>query len=461
MATRKDLLKAQSFTSRRMIAAFVDRDPDDPTPPLRRVGTATFVSILIGIVLLAGTTLLGLLGGGTANDSWKKESQVILSDPQSGALFVYTDDKLYPMADVASARLMAAGSNPSGQPRVIEVKTEALRGQQQQREMGIPGSPRQLPSIKDMASYPLRLCASAPRGHEQPYLTLEFGSNAPSQDDIAVVARHSNGTDYLVFGGQTHQLYARPGQQSSLIGNLPVVTPGDGWIAALPGGLPINPKSIDGYNGPGSDSLQVGQMAVVKDAGHDRYYVQLTGGLSRISYLEMKAIQQEYGDTRDLVVLDDVEVTRLQNADIPTFSQNGIPLDQPMPPSGTFSSDKVSVCATFKQDSPGRVSLSIDQSTPEIASNAPAPLGRYVDKVTLPALSGALLRSADAASDNGAATLLLGGRAYFIPTLADRTALGYGSVAALPVPGGLINLLPPGLSEGSMLSRAMIVPINK
>ena len=52
MATRKDLLKAQSFTARRMVAAFVDRDPDDPTPPLRRVGMATFVSVLLGIVIL-------------------------------------------------------------------------------------------------------------------------------------------------------------------------------------------------------------------------------------------------------------------------------------------------------------------------------------------------------------------------------------------------------------------------
>ena len=41
MATRKDLLKAQAFTSRRMIAAFVNRDPDDPTPPLWRRGGVT------------------------------------------------------------------------------------------------------------------------------------------------------------------------------------------------------------------------------------------------------------------------------------------------------------------------------------------------------------------------------------------------------------------------------------
>lgn len=54
MTTRKGLLKAQAFTSRRMVASFINRDPDDPTPPLLRVGMATFVSVMLGIVLVAG-----------------------------------------------------------------------------------------------------------------------------------------------------------------------------------------------------------------------------------------------------------------------------------------------------------------------------------------------------------------------------------------------------------------------
>lgn len=458
MATRKDLLKAQSFTSRRMIAAFVDRDPDDPTPPLRRIGTATFVSVLLGVVLLAGTTLLGLLGGGTSGESWKNQTNVILSDAQSGALFVYQDGKLFPMADVASARLKAAGAEPEGQPRVVEVKTEALRGEVQQPEEGIPGAPRQLPAVKDLHGYPLRLCSSAPQGHDRRYLTLEFESTSSSSNDIAIVARHSNGTDYLVYGGQTHQLYAAPGQQSSLIGNLPVVAPGDGWIAALPAGLPINPKAVEGYGSPGSERMKIGQMAVVDDGDHDRFYIQLSGGLSRISYLEMKAIQQQWKDDSDPVPLTDVEVTQMQNAEIPRFSEDGIPLDEPTPPPGDFAADNVSVCATYTEDTPERVNLSIDQQTPEIPSNANAPLGQYVDLISLPPLSGALLRNVDAVTDDGATTLLLGGKSYAIPSTGARKALGYGDVRPVAVPGGLINLLPPGLANtGSSLSAEMIV----
>lgn len=43
MASRKDLLKAQSFITQRLVASFVNRDPDSPIGPLRRVATATFV----------------------------------------------------------------------------------------------------------------------------------------------------------------------------------------------------------------------------------------------------------------------------------------------------------------------------------------------------------------------------------------------------------------------------------
>lgn len=459
MATRKDLLKAQSFTSRRMIAAFVDRDPDDPTPPLRRIGTATFVSVLIGVVLLAGTTLLGLLGGGTANDSWKQEQNVILSDAQSGALFVYQDEVLYPMADVASARLFAAGRNPSGQPRVIEVKTEALRGVEMGPEHGIPGAPRQLPEAKHLASYPVRLCSTAPQGANR-YLTLEFGTDDPSSTSFAFVAQHSSGRQYLIYGGRTHSLYARNGQTSSIVPDLPVVTPGDSWINALPDGLPVVPKEVPG-EGESGNMMEVGDVGMVVDGDSTRYYIQLLDGLSRISYLDMKAIQAKKGLDGDPGLLKTGEVPPATSATRPMFSDESMPMDEPKGPPGISGLNDVSVCATFRQDSPGRVSLSVDQKTPEIASNAAAPKEQYLDKITLPTLSGALLRNSDMVTDDGASTLLLNNRAYSIPTMGDRRALGYGDVTPLPVPPGLIALLEPGLTDpGNSLTYSMIVDGN-
>ncbi|NHB84766.1 hypothetical protein G7085_09495 [Tessaracoccus sp. HDW20] len=78
--------------------------------------------------------------------------------------------------------------------------------------------------------------------------------------------------------------------------------------------------------------MKIGQMAVVDDGDNDRYYIQLSGGLSRISYLEMKAIAQQNKDESDPVPLTDVEVTQMGNAEIPRFSADGIPLGEPALP---------------------------------------------------------------------------------------------------------------------------------
>ena len=246
MATRKDLLKAEAFTSRRMIAAFVDRDPDDPTPPLRRVGTATFVSVLLGVVLLAGTALIGLLRGGATTDSWASQSNVILVDTQAGALFVYDGTNLVPMADVASARLKAAGDDPQGAPPVIEVKTEGLQDYEQLPIEGIPGAPRQLPAANTMKGYPIRLCSAAPTSAGR-YLTLEFDATASSEAGISVVAQASDGTQYLISGGKAHELWRKAGAWSALVEEVPVVEPGNAWIDAIPKGIPIRPVEVPGY----------------------------------------------------------------------------------------------------------------------------------------------------------------------------------------------------------------------
>lgn len=466
MATRKDLLKAQSFMSRRMIAAFVDRDPDDPTPPLRRVGTATFVSVLLGVVLLAGTTLLGMLSGGASAATWAEEDNVILSDPQSGMLFVYSDKKLTPMADVASARLKAAGEDPSGPPRVIEVTTESLRGIEQQPMQGIPGAPRQLPSANDLESYPVRVCSTAPSGRGR-YLTLEFGDSSPVSRDISLVAKASDGKEYLVSGGKTHALYSRPGESSGLAQNLPIVEPGDSWIFALPAGLPIDPITIENFGEPARHSprqLTVGQMAVVKgtDSSPDRYYVQLDRGLAAIAFLDMKLVMQVHNVDRQPVEISDADLARFKNPDIESVSDEGIPMYELEGPPGYTSLQDASVCAVFTEDDPSRVALSVGQATPEIPNSLGPPKGDTFDLITTPQLSGALLRNADAVTDQGASTLLLDGESYGISNLASRRALGYGDARPLPVPGGLLRLLPPGLTEdGASLSLAFVTVVEQ
>ena len=77
MAARKDLLKAQAFTTQRLVSALVDRDPDNAVPPLRRLGIATFVGVLLAVVLVAGFGVVGYLSKPTSQ-TWQQANTIVI-----------------------------------------------------------------------------------------------------------------------------------------------------------------------------------------------------------------------------------------------------------------------------------------------------------------------------------------------------------------------------------------------
>lgn len=457
MATRKDLLKAQSFTSRRMVAAFVDRDPDDPTPPLRRVGMATFVSILLGIIILAGTALFGLIrpGGG---DAWREEG-VIISDTVAGMQFVYVGNKLVPMANVTSAHLQAAGDDPDGPPRVVNVKTETLKGTEQGPMMGIENAPRQLPAAEDMDVYPLRTCSSAPNTAGDRFLSIEFNADAAPESQMALVARASDGEEYMVLNGQAHRLWRKQGQTSPLVEDLPIVEPGNAWLSAIPVGQPLEPLEVPGMGGTPSKNMlnmSIGQLAKVEGAeGANRYYVQLDQGLSQISYLDMRLLVEAKG-MPSARTISESELASARNDVVPDSATSGIPYEKPEGPGNYGTLQDVSVCATFTLENPDRVALSVDQQTPPMPAGHLKPYGNIVDLVEMEPLSGGLMKNANNPVDDAATFLIIDGKSYPIPDMASRKALGYGELTPAPVPPQLLSLIPPGLAANTNLSRDSI-----
>lgn len=467
MATRKDLLKAHAFTSRRMIAAFVDRDPDDPTPPLRRVATATFVSILLGVVLLAGTALIGLIRGGISGDSWRQQSNVILNDTQSGQLFAYVNDAVIPVTDVASARLLAADENAGEPPRMINVKTSALTGVEMERRRGIPGAPPQLPATKDLASFPLRLCSAEPGGRGR-HLTLQFGATEPASMDYSFIATTEQGTQYLISGGRSHELYAAPGSSTTVGYGLPEVRPGNSWIYALPMGPPIMPPEIRDYGEPAKlayQGLHIGAIVRVPgtETSPSRYFVQLRDGLSAISFLEAMLLRTEHNaENTELPEITEQALVKYSNPELDSITDPDVPMFEQKAPPGHSGSTTASVCATFTAEDPGRVAVSMGQTTPEVDQakllNASE---RYIHHITLPPLQGALLRNAESSGTDPVVTLLLNGRGYVIPTAGARNALGYGDVEPLPVTSGLLNLISSGLPPGIALAHEYVEPVQQ
>ncbi|MEO7588433.1 MAG: type VII secretion protein EccB [Arachnia sp.] len=458
MATRKDLLKAQSFTSRRMVAAFVDRDPDDPTPPLRRVGTASFVSVLLGVVLLAGTALIGMIrpGGGNA---WQEEG-VIISDTTAGMLFVYSAGNLVPMSDVTSARLQAAGDKAEGPPRVIKVGTEKLKGTPQLPMRGIPGAPRQLPAPGDLETAPVRLCSSQPNSRDDRFVSLEFNASVPTGDPFSVVVETSDESQYLISDGRAHKLWKAQGAEDSLlVEDIPVVKPGNLWMSTIPVGDPFVPMVIpdDGATPTNNPlSMPIGSLAEVRavEGGSTRYFVQLDDGLSQISYLDMR-LTQARGKPNEPRPISESDLARARNQVIPVSGNQDVSLGKPTAPSGYGAVQKASICATFTGDDSRRAQLSIDVPTPEMPKGQQTPRANVLDLVAMPELSGALLQNANATPD-APTFLILGGLIYPIPDQVSRRALGYGDVAPTRVPGPVIDLFETTLAADTNLSLAHI-----
>lgn len=462
MATRKDLLKAQSFTSRRMIAAFVDRDPDDPTPPLRRVVTATFVSVLIGVILLAGSAIFGLVRPG-GSQAWREEG-IVISDTTSGVQFVYLDEQLVPMANTTSARLMAAYHNEGEEPRTVNVRTDSLKGTPQNQLHGIPGAPRQLPDASSMDVYPLTMCSAAPTSMGDRYLTLEFGASPPPETEpFAFVARAPNDDEYLIMNGRAHRMWREQGNASPLIEDLPIVRTGTAWLSAIPVGPVLEPLDIPNVGErPANDALgmYIGQLAVVEgsEGGSNRYYIQLDQGLAQISYLDMRLQTTARGENEPRRISEN-DLAAARNETVTNVSNPNMPLDRPQRPVGQDNLETISVCATYTRDDPSRVTLSLNQPTPEIPTEQNRPNGNRLDVVAADTLSGGLFRNAANDADDAVTFLVTGGRMYPIPDLASRTALGYGDVDPAPVPGQLLALFEPGLERDQNLSMEFVRPM--
>lgn len=468
MATRKDLLKAHSFTSRRMIASFINRDPDDPTPPLRRVGMASFVSVLLGIVLVAGYVLIALIRPG-ANPSWNKEG-VVISDTQSGALFVYSaeGDILQPMADAASARLFAAGPEAEGMPQLTTVKTTTLRGIEQAPMQGIEGAPRQLPDPEDMTAYPVKMCSTAPDLADQRYVTLEFGAAAPASDGFAFVAQHSDRSEYVIFGGKKHRLWSDPaGSGAVMLPDLPRVPVGNSWIAAMPEGLPIVPLDIEGFgddNGrwiAGMSRGDVGRAPADAGDAQDQYFVQTAEGIVRISYLDADALVQKYyqGSRDQIRTLGPQDWKGLDRFSLPDARTPDVPWDRPSGPGQEINLDDESVCATWTADNPDVPVISHGDDTPTLPTEKSVDVGNAFDLIDIDSLDGALLRHDGTDADDAATFLVTGGLKYGIPDVVSRKALGYGEVTTVPVPGGLLSQIPDGLPAGRALSIDHVQPL--
>lgn len=447
MASRKDLLKAHSFFSQRMVSALVNRNPDDQHPPLRRIRIGTFIGVLLSVLVLAGFGVVGLIRPGNST-AWQQDKTIVI-DSGSGQVMVYLQDKLYPTYNITSARLAAGGAD-----KVKTVKSKSLAGFPREGTIGIPKAPSELPPEKDMGATPLRVCSVPPEeGHGSRFTTLELGQGGVPADSIDFVARAEGSSlneEYLVSGGIAYPMpdhalaiHLGFGEQS--------VTPGNAWLRSLPQGPELEPLVVPGQGGPSrapvpGKATTIGDLVHVEGGQAPVHYILREGGLSEISALEAAVLEVSEG--AESVGITAAEARAAIDPEHPRSGADGLPAGLPQRPA-VDDMENASMCAVWP-DGSGEPLIEANGPAPKASEQNPDP--NVADLVLMPSLHGAILRVDSSVGTADPGTLVTNGRRYGIADMEARAALGYGEVEATSVSAQVLRLIPEGLEPGQSLS---------
>jgi type VII secretion-associated serine protease mycosin/type VII secretion protein EccB len=400
MATKKDLIEAQSFSRRRLLTAFTSGAPGgkelEPAQPLRAVAAGVALTV---IVVLAGI-FYGVIRPGLPT-GWENNTLVLVND--TGARYVTVDGTLHPVLNTASARLLM----PAGEYRVITTDQQSISGIPIGGTVGILGAPDDLPAPGDLAADDWAACAvgggTALAIGGDPIAAAATGGAVVSRDDDLFVV--TGGIRYAVDPEAADPVLRAAGFD----GRTRTAVDGQ-WLNLFAPGAELEPLVI-----PGAGSAVSGSGLVAGTAVHpqgapesERYVVTADGELAKLDPLAYQLYL--LGTGADLGPAVDVSPAEL--AELPTATVAAGGTDWPTDPLEPLAADAVP-CALLGHDDAG------DERT-VLATAAGAELPG-AGEVRVEVDAGALVRTG---ADGGPAHLVdATGTAFSIPG-ADSDILG-------------------------------------
>lgn len=290
--TTKTQVNGYRFLLRRQEHALIRRDVRMLHDPMRAERNALLVGVLIAVLLLGGCGVYGLVRPqGSVGDA------TILVSKNSGAMFVRLDDRLHPVLNLASARLIVgSASAPSS------VGDSVLARYPRGALLGIPGAPSSL-TAPQRDSSEWGVCdtatgrgtdtsvqattvlvgapASAPRGSDRDaaLVTVQDGvylvyTMRDGERRRPVRARVDTGSVAVLRALQIEGVAARP-VSVGLLNSVPRVAD---LVAPMISGA--GASSVLGREIPVGSVVQT-----VGAAGRRTHYVVLSAGVQRISSL--------------------------------------------------------------------------------------------------------------------------------------------------------------------------------
>ncbi|MEU7760950.1 type VII secretion protein EccB [Micromonospora aurantiaca (nom. illeg.)] len=469
MASRQDQLHSYQFTVQRAVAALVMRETDPPQSPFRRLAGAGLASVLVAAIALGGVALYGLFTGG--GDSWRETGAVIV-EKESGARFVYRDEKLHPVSNYASALLIIGAERP----KTVLVGRRAIEGVPRGLPLGIADAPDSLPAPNRLVRDAWTLC-SAPgdeagrgeagrpaAGRDEARSVLLIGREATGGrvlGDQGLLARHPDGGLHLLWHDRRYLLRDTDRVLAALAATRERAVPvAAALLNTLPAGADLAPPPVDDLGEPSErvTGAAVGDVYLVRNSGGGRQYaVAQRGGLAGITELQAALLLARTGQREP----EPITLGRFAALPkLPGLVPGGASAPPAAPPR-LATAESGAICARAGDDA-GVREIRVGVTAPDLAAATRTPGGRagLADEVVVEPGRGALVEAVSAPGATGGAVCVVTdlGRRYALTGADVPGMLGYAGVRPARLPAGLVDLLPAGSPLDPEAARTVAAP---
>lgn len=471
MVSRRDQFQAYRFVARRNAAALLGDDSDSVEGPLRRMRAAAAGSVMLALLAVAAVAVFALVKPGGAG-SWR-DGKALIVEQDTGARYVYLNQVLHPVLNVASARLILHSS------AVVTVSAGSLAGTPRGVPVGIPGAPDSVPGPDALVDAPWTVCSEPAvdgSGAAHPIVRATVGqpvAGTALPPGSAVLATTAAGDLYLVWNGRKLRIASGDAAEVRAALNLTAVRPltvGYALLNTLAAGV-LQAPSI-GELGAASrvrvsgSPTRIGQVFTEPDSG-TRYAVTATG-LAPLTAVQVQLLitSQAYTKVFGVAAAATPAVTKAEVAGNPAPAPPADNLPQTVPAALDVTSVPTALCASTSDTNVGMSVLTAPMPARTLTGTSTTAVdalgGATADEVSITPAHGALVRE-QPNSDSTAGVYLItdAGVKYQISTAGSvLDDLGLKGVSPAPIPKELLFLFRTGptLDEAAAAMTAPEAP---
>lgn len=444
MRSRREMVQAHRFVTRRIVSALILSEPEAPEPPMRRVALSVLGSVLVAAIVFAGVGVYGLLNPGGRRPA----ENTLVIERETGAKYVYLQGNLHPVLNFTSARLILGRPDPPTQTMSSRSLIDVPRG----RPVGIPSAPDTLPLKSALLGLPWSVCSAPRAANSAEVATHVFVGGVPAggtpMGDRGLLVSTGGAGIFLIWHDQRLRLRDNTALAALEWTSITPVPVGEAFLNGLPPGPDLAAVSVAG-SGQDSGRALAGGAAKLGDvyrAGRQHYLLH-SGGLSPVGEAMSRLL---LAGGRPAIEISAQEAgTALSQTQVePAGFPDGVPdlVRQPRPVMactgylGTASGSGARITVQAYERSPDGMAL-----TPDRVAIPGADGVLTADRVSLPGGRAAVTK---ALQDNGSGlTYLVTDQGVKFPLPRERAdqvlgSLGYAGVQPVSVPASILALVP-------------------